>query len=144
MQWRNPEMRNSQEPSVKLCTQRRNQGTIKSKRGIHLKSVTTHRQRLCKKYLELGRCKYAKYQIMRYAEELDKSIDLGQATNLEVERNPVASSPLPYRIVTGGRNCDELKDCRRIFDPAFFMRDLETKVLKHRWGGKQPLKFIEP
>ena len=109
-------------------------GKIKSKRGMHLKSVTTHRQRLCKKYLELGRCKYPKYLIMRYGEELDRSRDLGQAKNLEAKQNPVASSPLPYRIVTGGRNldCDELKDCRRIFDPAFFMRDLEIKVWKHR------------
>ena len=95
---------------------------------VYILKVTTHRLRLCKKYLELGRCKYPKYLIMRYAEELDKSRDLGQATNLEAEQNPVASSPLPYRIVTGGRHwdCDELKDCRRIFDPAFFVRDLET------------------
>ena len=71
---------------------------------------------------------------MQYAEELDKSRDFGQATKLEAEQNPVASSPLPYRIVTGGRNldCDELKDCQRIFDPAFFMRDLETKAWKQR------------
>ena len=65
---------------------------------------------------------------MRYAEELDKSRDLGQATNLEAEQNPVASSPLPYRIVTDGRNLDwdELKDCQRTFDPAFSVCDLET------------------
>ena len=71
---------------------------------------------------------------MRYAEELDKPRDFGQTTNLEAEQKPVASSPLPYRIVTGGRNldCDELKDCRWIFDPAFFMRDLETKAWKQR------------
>ena len=77
---------------------------------------------------------------MRYAEELDKSRDFGQATNIEAEQNPIASSPLPYRIVTGGRNldCNELKDYRRIFDPPLFMRDLETKAWKQRWGGNNP------
>ena len=29
---------------------------------------------------------------MRYAEELDKSRDLGQATNLEAEQNPIPRS----------------------------------------------------
>ena len=51
---------------------------------------------------------------MRYGEELDKSRDLGQVTNLDAEQNPVASSPLPYRVVTSARNldCDKLKDCQ--------------------------------